>query len=355
MTKYRQPHGACVAEHAALHSSQGSNAASLVAAAAIRHWRFGLPVAFDRGGALVKSAALIPLVAICEFAGRTRYLRDWSVALLGWRHAVPEVCISRAPHTNSRRDAPWRGTHVETRYFSLLLVVTGLGACQGPAGSDAPPTVVGSKTFGPNAMCMTGGVTVTVGPDSNRNGKLDADEEGDSFDLCSGERGPSGNSPLVITTAIAPGDECPAGGKRFRLGVRRRPGRAWHDRRKGRRRRDWREPTAGRRSSRPRPKRPAQTAPLVGVRIDAGVDDGTPTGTAGDGVLQAGEIESTRYVCNGANGANGTNGLNGSDGLATLVKMTAEAAGANCASGGTRIDSGTDDGTPTGTARDGVL
>lgn len=65
-----------------------------------------------------------------------------------------------------------------------------------------------------------------------------------------------------------------------------------------------------------------------GQRIDWGIDDD------GDGILEAGEIEGTRYVCNGSDG---------SDGVGSLVDVTNEAPGANCARGGFRIDWGADD------------
>ena len=45
----------------------------------------------------------------------------------------------------------------------------------------------------------------------------------------------------------------------------------------------------------------------------------------------------------GANGTDGTNGTNGQDGLVSLINVTAEAAGANCSTGGQRIDTGIDD------------
>jgi hypothetical protein len=51
-----------------------------------------------------------------------------------------------------------------------------------------------------------------------------------------------------------------------------------------------------------------------GTEIDTGLDNGDGGGTAGDGILQSGEIDATQYVCNGANGTNGTNGTNGADG-----------------------------------------
>jgi hypothetical protein len=65
-----------------------------------------------------------------------------------------------------------------------------------------------------------------------------------------------------------------------------------------------------------------------------------------DGSLDALEIDGTRYICDGAMGASGTNGMNGSN---SLVSVVDEAAGANCAAGGERITYGLDD------DRDGTL
>ncbi|MDO7876792.1 hypothetical protein Q5H93_18750 [Hymenobacter sp. ASUV-10] len=76
-----------------------------------------------------------------------------------------------------------------------------------------------------------------------------------------------------------------------------------------------------------------------GTRIDTGQDANN------NGSLDAAEIASTRYVCNGAAGTTGSAGSAGAagpDGATALVRTTAEAAGANCATGGTRVDSGRD-------------
>jgi uncharacterized protein (TIGR03382 family) len=51
-----------------------------------------------------------------------------------------------------------------------------------------------------------------------------------------------------------------------------------------------------------------------GVRISVGVDDGTPSGTFGNGILEAGEVERTAFVCNGRDGADGQDGAPGADG-----------------------------------------
>ena len=70
---------------------------------------------------------------------------------------------------------------------------------------------------------------------------------------------------------------------------------------------------------------PAGTnCPAGGVRIDHGVDDD------GNGTLDAMEIDGTEYACDGASASS------------TLVVVTAEPAGANCANAGQRIDTGVD-------------
>ena len=80
--------------------------------------------------------------------------------------------------------------------------------------------------------------------------------------------------------------------------------------------------------------------PVGGVRIDAGVDDGTPGGTARNGTLDPQEIDTTLRICDAAE---------------ALVKTTPEPRGVRCAAGGTRVDVGVDDGAGGGTPANGVL
>lgn len=70
-----------------------------------------------------------------------------------------------------------------------------------------------------------------------------------------------------------------------------------------------------------------------GSRVFAGIDANN------NGILEAGEIQTTTNVCNGAPGSNGSNGGNG---LTARVNLLEEPAGANCPAGGTRIESGLD-------------
>lgn len=69
-----------------------------------------------------------------------------------------------------------------------------------------------------------------------------------------------------------------------------------------------------------------------GVKIETGVDGN------GNGVLDDAEVTAsqTKYICNGVTGPAGPNGL------ATLTKTTLEAAGGNCSTGGVKIEVGVD-------------
>ena len=81
-----------------------------------------------------------------------------------------------------------------------------------------------------------------------------------------------------------------------------------------------------------------------GVKLEFGPD------VNGNGLLDAGEIVPvlTQYVCNGAVGPQGAMGpqgipgVAGTNGLNALIKTTVEPAGANCATGGTKVETGLD-------------
>jgi len=62
-------------------------------------------------------------------------------------------------------------------------------------------------------------------------------------------------------------------------------------------------------------------------------------------VLDAGEIRATSYACDGGSGPPGGNGLpggGGANGTDVLIALSLEPAGAHCASGGQRVDTGLD-------------
>jgi photosystem II stability/assembly factor-like uncharacterized protein len=193
-----------------------------------------------------------------------------------------------------------------------LAVILALTAC---GGEDVVPTAASVTTQTPTnvlvtvqaepagAHCDTGGSRVQAGLDTSGDGTLDSGEVTSTQYICNGETGATGASGATGATGTAgtsalaavtdAGSHCANGGKAISVG----------------------------------------------------------SDTNGNGVLDAGEIVSTDYVCNGAtgaqgtagtNGTDGTNGTNGSNGHDTLLVSIAESAGANCAWGGMKTTSGLD-------------
>ena len=132
--------------------------------------------------------------------------------------------------------------------------------------------VYGINKSAPVSICPTGGITVQSGIDTNGNGVLDPSEVTSTQYVCNGA---SGTTALVSMTAEPAGTNCANGGQ----------------------------------------------------KVSAGLD------TNGNGILDASEVTTTGYVCNGTNG---TNGLN------TLVAIVNEPTGANCTYGGIKVTSGLD-------------
>ncbi|MGC4060734.1 MAG: hypothetical protein QM749_07765 [Aquabacterium sp.] len=94
--------------------------------------------------------------------------------------------------------------------------------------------------------------------------------------------------------------------------------------------------------------------PLVAIKAEPAGANCAQAGRAvlagldadGNGTLSSSEVSSTQYVCNIVNAAPGVSGIGGK---LILVTLTAEAAGAHCSVGGTKVSTGID------TDGDGVL
>jgi hypothetical protein len=163
----------------------------------------------------------------------------------------------------------WR--HFGAGFFlaasGLLLV-----ACGGEDGTNGAATLMRTTAEPAGSNCANGGTRVDAGLDTNGDGELSAAETTSTQFVCNGA---NGLSALVAMTSEPAGSNCAAGGK----------------------------------------------------RITSGSD------ANGNGVLDAGEVGSTRYVCNGVAGPSGLN---------SLVAIVAEAAGTHCAAGGNKITAGLD-------------
>lgn len=120
----------------------------------------------------------------------------------------------------------------------------GNAGAQGPAGADGTNALVSTTMVAAGEDCANGGIQVDSGLDTNGDGALGETEITDTMFICNGADGQMGINALVSTAVEAAGDNCAVGG----------------------------------------------------VMIQVGLD------TNGDGVLDAGEVLSTQYVCNGEAG-----------------------------------------------------
>jgi hypothetical protein len=160
----------------------------------------------------------------------------------------------------------------------------------GSAGANGQTSLISVVNESAGGNCAGGGHKIMSGLDANNNGQLDSSEVTSTSYSCHGATGQVKQS-LVLATQISSGTQCAAGGN----------------------------------------------------KVETGIDDN------GDNALQAGEVDSTSYVCNGLTGAAGVAGFN------SLVIVSSEAVGPNCRFGGSKIMVGLDNGDSASTARDGVL
>jgi hypothetical protein len=135
-----------------------------------------------------------------------------------------------------------------TRFFGYLLsgsLIVGSAAC-----GNSKPLLTRASAADPGD-CSTGGTLIQTGEDKNGNGILEDTEVSQTTPVCNGTvttgaTGSNGKAPIIQSSAVPPGDPaCPSGGS----------------------------------------------------KLEIGYDDGTGGGTAGDGILQAGEITSSKVVC----------------------------------------------------------
>jgi len=211
--------------------------------------------------------------------------------------------------TNTARRLHSAALSCPSRHLSVTVVIAtaiALTACGGGSSGEDPEPPAGPGTTATTlvrvaaepagSQCAAGGTRVQSGPDADANGQLADSEVVNTQYVCNGLNGgagATGQSMLVRVRVEAAGANCAQGG----------------------------------------------SAVLAG--LDAN----------GNGALEDGEAGSIAYVCNGANGSNGSNGATGptgpsgpagASGLDALVAVVTESAGANCAYGGQRVQSGQD-------------
>jgi MYXO-CTERM domain-containing protein len=210
--------------------------------------------------------------------------------------------------------------------FMICHGLPGQDGADGADGADGHNSLLLITDEPEGDNCPTAGKKIESGLDLNDNDALDPEEVNATQYLCNGlngadgadgqdgEVGPAGHNALSLISDEAPGDLCPAGGK----------------------------------------------------RLDVGID------LNDSGVLDEDEIQATDYLCNGeegaqgpagndgaqgpagddgaqgpagndgTNGNDGAQGANGDDGNNALVKILPEPAGENCEFGGLLVQAGLD-------------
>lgn len=176
---------------------------------------------------------------------------------------------------------------VGPRVVTVLLLVIAAAACHQSARlASVQPEPAG-------AHCANGGVVIRTGGDDNGNGELDASEIDSESYVCAGEGGTTGHDALADTQPIAPGAECTNGGTRVRTGVDVDDDGILDDSEV------IREvvvcaPDAGAATAiATRYEPPGSNCELGGTAIESGLD------TNANGVLDASEVTSATFVCNG--------------------------------------------------------
>jgi hypothetical protein len=193
-------------------------------------------------------------------------------------------------------------------------------------------------------QCSSGGTVVSVGPDNDGDGFLDANEVSGTAAVCNGAQGPQGEQGEQGPQG-EPGEKGPQGdtGEPGPEGAQGEQGDPGEDGTNGSNGTDGQNGLGALVATEPAA---LEICPHGGIAVSSGID------LDSDALLDPEEILDTDYVCNGApgeTGQDGDDGAPGSNGLTALVTQTPEPAGEHCAAGGTRIDAGVD------TDSDGVL
>ncbi len=201
----------------------------------------------------------------------------------------------------------------------------------GSDGEDGLTTLISVSNEPAGSNCADGGIKIEVGLDDNSNGTLDPEEIDDTAYVCDGEDGTDGLNSLISISHEPAGDNCANGGEKIEVG---------HDRNNNgvldpEEVEDIRYVCNGEDSEDGFTSLISISDELAGSncanggkKIESGLDDNR------NGVLDPEENDDIQYICNGQDGE---------DGLTSLVSLSDESSGDNCANGGVKIEAGLDD------------
>lgn len=174
----------------------------------------------------------------------------------------------------------------------------GTDGVNGSNGADGKSSLMATADVAPgDSGCLAGGKAISIGLDEDGSGTLDPVEVASTQVICNGISGPTGPAgPPGVAGEAGPAGATGESGTTSLVSV---------------------EPV------------PSGSAfcPSGGQGVSSGLD------TNGNGMLDAEEVQATQYVCNGKSGSAGLN---------TLVGQAPEPAGAHCENGGILVTAGLD-------------
>lgn len=199
--------------------------------------------------------------------------------------------------------------------FSILL----LNSCKrGLEGKKSLVDLIFEPT-GPN--CPNGGYKLQSGVDQNGNNILEIDEVTSTKYICNGINGSNSLTSLVPEPV---GSNCATGGYKINTGVDLNANGILEPNEIANAQYICNGLTGSNSLANVVEEQPGSRCPVGGYKVTTGTDINK------NNILDALEVQNTAYVCNGKEGNNS---------LAALVQ---EPAGANCATGGYKINTGTD-------------
>ena len=195
------------------------------------------------------------------------------------------------------------------------------------SGSPGAAMLVATVEQESSAECASGGLRVASGLDSGGagatagNGVLEEAEESSVTSVCNGHDGGPGHSSLVAVLPSEDAAACATGGLRIATGVDDGGSEAIAD--NGVLESAEEDTVQYLCNGAPgfsslvsvEDVPPGQDCPAGGIAISTGLDDGAEgNAVAGDGVLDADEVDSKQLICHGESGSAGVDGHDGDDG-----------------------------------------
>lgn len=260
--------------------------------------------------------------------GSSVIVSNGEAALISVTQGGAQGCANGGDLVDVGVDADANGVLDPSEITDTFEVCQGLDGADGVAGQDGSHALVSLTSNGAQS-CPAGGDLLEVGADLDNDGVLDASEVNASFEVCDGADGATGQDGVNGIDG-QDGSSCSVtdhGNGTKTIFCTDGSSATVSDGRDGA-------------NALIRTVEGGATAcPNGGDLIQAGVDDNN------NGVLDPSEVDSDVEVCDGQDGVDGSSGQDGvagQDGLTSLIKVTEEPAGANCSSGGQKIEVGLD-------------